>query len=111
MAWGLMHLGEVYLTENQVDTSESLLKKAVLLLQKKNHPTYYIALEKLSDLYARKAFLTIRNKDTQHFHIYTKQALRYLEQALENISILERKSSNIIRIRSKLEKFKQQIGT
>lgn len=110
VALGLTNLADVYLIEGNTSIAEKHLKKASLLLQKKNHPTSYNTLDKLADLYMKKSIEAIKNGKTEESQNLIRQARDLLYQALKILEThFSKESPQIQRIQSKLEKLKTSV--
>lgn len=104
---GLVNLGEFHLLEGNIIEAEKSFKKAAELLRQKNHPTYYIPLEQLAELYIKKSGDVIKNGSKRDSQSFTAQAISYLQQALEIVKPhYPKQSPHILRIQSKLDKLK-----
>lgn len=110
MELGLVALGELCFLEGSMDNGEELLKKAAELLHQKKHPTYFIPLEHLANLYAKKSTEAVKEGNFEASRNYTKQAIDYLQQSLKILKeYYPKQSPHILRIQSKLDTIKPSV--
>lgn len=99
----IINLAQVYLLEDNLDTSEKLLNIALAIFQQNDHPQKYEVLEILADLYLQKAKRVFKS-DSQLSMQLQENAKNCLQEALVIVKTsLAEDSPHFIRIHSKLE--------
>ena len=100
----LKNLGQLYFLEGKLETAESILQNALKILQKNKHPNQYLILENLAEIYLKKSFIAKETNHTEQAQYLKKQAISYLEKALEIMLLhFPKNSPHIIRIQHLLD--------
>lgn len=100
----LRDVGQVNLLEGHTDIAENFLQRSLEIFQKNQHPESYTVLEILTDLYMKKSMQAANKGGIQHSQAFKKQAIRYLQQALEIVKThFPEDSPHIQRIQGNLD--------
>ncbi len=92
-------LAKVHLAQGEIKIAEGLLNHSLRILEENKHPTRYMDLECLAEVYLEKAKIT-----PLHTVALNKQAQHYLQQALEIIQIsFSTDSPHFSRVKSKMD--------
>jgi len=100
----LNNLGVAYLLMKNLATAETFFNQALNILKKNKHPNSFISLEKLSELYTKRSIEENNKGNIEEMHNLKKQAIIYLEQALEEVqACMPENSHHITRIKLKIQ--------
>jgi tetratricopeptide (TPR) repeat protein len=83
----LISLGKVYLEEGSLELAEELLRRALQIFKKSNHPESYMPLESLANLYIERSKWALKQGDNQQAQRFKTQAIDYLNQALNTLKL------------------------
>ena len=103
-------LGNTCLLAGNYKEAENLLNEALKIFMKYSHPSAYITLEILAELYFQNSLQSLNKKDVQQSQKYKAQAMEYLRQALEIVkSHLPKNSPHKTRIQEKLKSLNSKL--
>ena len=102
--WTLSGLGRVYLAEGNFEKAEHFFQQSIAILQNKLDDTgIYIALERLAEIYEKKALEAAQKNDLVQSAIFRNKAKNFLEQALQRIKLkFSDNTSPVLRMQNKL---------